>query len=108
MKGKNERGGGGKPPPLSLSARHARRPITFQDDFLDDLAYWIRTHPRTASRILELVRDVRRDPFTGIGKPEPLKHELRGCWSRRVTGEHRIVYRVDEGQLDFLSARYHY
>jgi toxin YoeB len=59
-------------------------------------------------RALELVEAVLRDPFEGIGKPEPLKYTLAGCWSRRLTQEHRLVYRVTERRIDFLEARYHY
>jgi toxin YoeB len=57
---------------------------------------------------LELVEAVMKDPFDGIGKPEPLKFILAGCWSRRITQEHRLVYRVSETRIDFLQARYHY
>ena len=59
-------------------------------------------------RVLELVEAVLRDPFTGIGKPEPLRFHFQGCWSRRVTVEHRMVYLVQQGRVDFLQARYHY
>ena len=67
-----------------------------------------QTNRKAALRILELVEAVMADPFTGIGKPEPLKFALAGCWSRRITQEHRLVYRVSEGRVDFLQARYHY
>lgn len=59
-------------------------------------------------RVLDLVDAVLRDPFEGLGKPEPLKHLLSGCWSRRITQEHRMVYRVTDEAVDFLQARYHY
>jgi toxin YoeB len=62
----------------------------------------------TAMRILQLVEAVLKDPFTGIGKPEPLKYVLAGAWSRRITQEHRLVYKVSETRIDFLQARYHY
>ena len=61
-----------------------------------------------ALRVLQLVEDVLRDPFHGIGKPEPLKYELAGAWSRRITQEHRLVYRVSAKRIDFVQARYHY
>lgn len=64
--------------------------------------------PRTAGRILDLVNAVLRDPFSGIGKPEPLKHVPPDTWSRRITGEHRLVYRVFADRIHFLQARYHY
>ena len=70
--------------------------------------YWMKTDRKAALRILELVEAARKDPFTGIGKPEPLQFVLAGCWSRRITQEHRLVYRVSERRIDFLQARYHY
>ena len=66
------------------------------------------TDRATALRVLQLVEDVLRDPFHGIGKPEPLKYELAGAWSRRITQEHRLVYRVSAQRIDFVQARYHY
>ena len=89
-------------------AASLKREAFFQDQFLDDLRTWVETDRKVALRVLGLVEAVRRDPFAGIGKPEPLKHELAGCWSRRVTQEHRIVYRVAATRIDFLQAKYHY
>jgi toxin YoeB len=77
-------------------------------DFIEDLRYWTSTHAKTASKVLELVEAVRRDPFQGIGKPEPLKFLGAGVWSRRITQEHRLVYRVDKAQIFLLMCRYHY
>lgn len=68
----------------------------------------METDRATALRILQLVEDVLRDPFRGIGKPEPLKYELAGAWSRRITQEHRLVYRVNAQRIHFVQARYHY
>ena len=76
--------------------------------FLDDLRYWIETDRKIALRILELVAAILADPFVGIGKPEPLKFELAGCWSRRITQEHRLVYRVKADRVEFHQAKYHY
>jgi len=84
------------------------RQAVFQPEFREDLRYWVGTDRKAALRILELVEAVLRDPFTGIGKPEPLRYVLAGCWSRRITQEHRLVYRVSESRIDFLQARYHY
>jgi toxin YoeB len=84
------------------------RQAVFQTEFREDLRYWVGTDRKAALRILELVEAVLRDPFTGIGKPEPLRYVLAGCWSRRITQEHRLVYRVSESRVDFLQARYHY
>lgn len=76
--------------------------------FREDLRTWIDTDRRVALRILDLMDAILRDPFSGIGKPEPLKYEFAGCWSRRITQEHRLVYRVSGRRIDFLQARYHY
>ena len=80
----------------------------FQPEFRQDLKYWVQTDRNMALRVLELIEAVLRDPFSGIGKPEPLKYVLAGCWSRRITQEHRLVYKVSERRIDFLQARYHY
>jgi toxin YoeB len=80
----------------------------FQEEFREDLAWWVETKPRTARRALEIVEAVMRDPFEGIGKPEPLKHLGPNLWSRRLTAEHRIVYLVRDDRIDFLQGRYHY
>ena len=80
----------------------------FQREFREDLRYWIRTDRRTVLRVIDLVEDVMRDPFVGIGKPEPLQFYLQGCWSRRVTQEHRLVYLVRDERIDFLQACFHY
>ncbi len=80
----------------------------FHPEFRQDLRYWVQVDRKTALRVLELVEAVCRDPLGGVGKPEPLKYVLAGCWSRRITQEHRLVYRVTEHRIDFLQARYHY
>ena len=80
----------------------------FHAEFREDMRYWVKTDRKVGLRILELVEATLRDPFTGIGKPELLKFLLAGCWSRRITQEHRLVYRVSENRVDFLQARYHY
>lgn len=84
-----------------------REPV-FDRQFRQDLRYWVESDRKTALRILELIEAVLQNPFLGIGKPEPLKFELAGCWSRRITQEHRLVYRVGRSRIDFLQARYHY
>lgn len=80
----------------------------FQPEFREDLRWWVETEPRVALRLLTIVEAIARDPFTGIGKPEPLKYLGSGVWSRRLTQEHRVVYRVRNTRIDFLQARYHY
>jgi len=89
-------------------ATTAEREAVFHPEFRQDLRYWVDNDRKTALRILELVEDVLRDPFSGLGRPEPLKYVLAGCWSRRITQEHRLVYRVTQRRIDFLQARYHY
>ena len=78
----------------------------------EDYIHWQRSDPKVLQAINDLIKDIRRDPFRGLGKPEPLKHALAGWWSRRITGEHRLVYRVsgkDAGQLiEIVQCRYHY
>src|SRR3972149_6785229 len=84
------------------------RELVFQPEFLEDLEVWVRTDRKVALRVLNLVKAISRDPFTGIGKPEPLKYLMPGTWSRRLTQEHRVVYLVRGERIDFLQARYPY
>jgi toxin YoeB len=88
--------------------RKPEREAVFHPEFREDLRHWVDTDRSVALRIFDLVEAVLRDPFTGIGKPEPLKYVLSGAWSRRITQEHRLVYRVSQSRIDFLQARYHY
>jgi len=90
-----------------LASRPERLAI-FHPEFRQDLRYWVETNRRVALRVLDLVEAAMRDPFQGVGKPEPLKYVLAGAWSRRITEEHRLVYAVGAGRIDFLQARYHY
>ena len=80
----------------------------FQPEFIEDMRYWVETDRKVALRAFDLIEAVLRDPFEGIGKPEPLKYLAAGAWSRRLTQEHRIVYLVRDDRIDFLQARYHY
>lgn len=84
------------------------RLAVFHSEFREDLRHWVKSDRAIALKVLDLVEMVMGDPFQGPGKPEPLKYILAGCWSRRVTQEHRLVYRVTEERIDFLQARYHY
>lgn len=86
----------------------ADREAVFHPQFRQDLRHWVHVDRKTAMRILELVEAVLSDPFAGIGKPEPLRYDLAGCWSRRITQEHRLVYKVSGQRIDFLQARFHY
>ena len=80
----------------------------FQPEFREDLRYWVETNRRVELRVLDLVEAVIRNPFSGIGKPEPLRHLASNTWSRRVTQGHHVVYMVSRDRIDFLQAHYHY
>jgi toxin YoeB len=92
----------------SEGKRGADRRAVFQPEFRDDLRFWVRTERKVALRALDLVEAILREPFRGVGKPEPLKHLGSGVWSRRLTQEHRVVYVVSDDRVDFLQCRYHY
>lgn len=82
--------------------------LSWQLKAWDDYLYWQKTDKQMLRRINELIKDTLRQPFTGLGKPEPLKEELRGYWSRRITDEHRLVYKVLDNQIVIVQCRYHY
>jgi len=86
----------------------AMRDAAFHPEFREDLRYWVETDRKIALRAFDLIEDILRDPFSGLGKPEPLKYLAPNTWSRRLTQEHRIVYLVSDKRIDFLQARYHY
>ena len=91
-----------------LVLKTKRRDAVFQPEFREDLLYWVETDRKVALRAFDLIEAIMRDPFTGLGKPEPLKYLASGAWSRRLTQEHRMVYLVRDDRIDFLQARYHY
>lgn len=95
-------------PKIKLGQPPTGREAVFHAEFRDDLRYWIENDRRIALRTIDLIEAILRDPFRGIGKPEPLKHLLAGAWSRRLTQEHRLVYLVSDRRVDFLQTRYHY
>ncbi|MEL6192776.1 MAG: Txe/YoeB family addiction module toxin [Bacteroidota bacterium] len=87
--------------------------IEFTKNAWEEFSYWIETDPEIAKRIKELIKAIRQNPFKGIGKPEPLKHDLKGYWSRRITSEHRLVYRVSgqkgiDQKVSIIQCRFHY
>jgi toxin YoeB len=82
--------------------------LVFSDDAWEEYIYWQETDPHILKRIHQLIKEIMRDPYRGIGKPEPLKHALQGYWSRRITGEHRIVYRVSGDDVRIAQLRHHY
>lgn len=85
-----------------------KRDAVFHSEFREDLVYWIKTDRKIALRVFKIIEAIMRDPFVGIGKPEPLKYMESNAWSRRITQEHRIVYIVRDERIDFLQGRYHY
>ena len=82
--------------------------LEFDPHAFEDLAWWVKHDRKVALRILKLAQEVSRQPFSGTGKPEPLKGDLAGCWSRRITKEHRLVYEVLDDRIKILACRYHY
>ena len=82
--------------------------LVFTPHGWEDYRYWQATDKAVVKRINRLLDDTLRDPFAGIGKPEPLRHVLAGCWSRRIDDEHRLIYLVEGGDTVILQARYHY
>lgn len=85
-----------------------KRKLPFSDEAWDDYLYWQGTDRAVLRRINQLIKDIRRSPYVGIGKPEPLKHQLAGWWSRRIDGEHRFLYRVTEQAIEISNLRNHY
>lgn len=84
------------------------RKIAFERSAFEDFASWATTDESIYRRIVALILDTLREPFSGLGKPEPLRHELRGYWSRRITAEHRLVYKVSEELITIVACKYHY
>jgi len=85
--------------------------LEFDHSAFEDLAWWIEKDRKKALRIVKLIKEnkeIQRSPFEGTGKPEPLKHKLSGCWSRRIDREHRLVYDVKKDKIRILACRYHY
>ena len=82
--------------------------LIFSVNAWDDYLYWQKTDKTTQKRINQIISDIQRSPLEGIGKPEPLKHALSGYWSRRINGEHRLVYRTDNDAVFIAQLRYHY
>jgi toxin YoeB len=82
--------------------------LIFAEKAWEDYLYWQKTDPKLVKRINAIIKDIQRSPFDGIGKPEPLKHGLSGYWSRRITDEHRLIYKVSSEHILIAQMRYHY
>ncbi len=82
--------------------------LLFLEDAWDDYLYWQNTNKKTLHRINQLIKEVARTPYSGIGKPEPLKFDMAGCWSRRIDAEHRLVYKPGDDMIIIIQCRYHY
>ena len=82
--------------------------LEFKPQAFEDLQYWVRHQPKVAKRLLRMIEETLRDPFGGIGKPEPLKNELSGWWSKRIDGEHRLIYKTEGDALIISQAKGHY
>lgn len=82
--------------------------ILWADEAWEDYLWWRKTNDKVFQRVNRLIENIQETPFGGLGKPEPLKHELSGYWSRRITDEHRLVYKIDDGRIIIAQCRYHY
>ena len=82
--------------------------LVFAEQAWEDYLYWQKTDKKLVKRINDLIKEITRTPYTGTGKPEPLKHVLSGFWSRRINDEHRIVYKIADGEVLIAQLRYHY
>jgi toxin YoeB len=82
--------------------------LIWSENSWQEYLWWQSNDKKILKKINTLIKEIQREPFNGLGKPEPLKHELAGCWSRRITSEHRLVYFIDDNNLNIVSCRYHY
>ena len=82
--------------------------LEFKPQAFEDLQHWVKFQPKVAKKVLRLIEETQRNPFTGTGKPEPLKNELSGWWSKRIDGEHRLIYKVEGDALIIAQANGHY
>ncbi|WP_141050601.1 Txe/YoeB family addiction module toxin [Aliarcobacter cryaerophilus] len=82
--------------------------VAFEEKAFEDFTNWATQDKKVYAKIITLIKDIKRNPFLGLGKPEPLKHELSGYWSRRINDEHRLVYKVTDTMIIIASCKYHY
>lgn len=85
-----------------------KRRVIFESDAFEDFTEWAQIDKKLYKKIVELLKDIDRSPFTGLGKPEPLKHDLSGFWSRRINDEHRLIYTVTDEEMIIIGCKYHY
>lgn len=85
-----------------------KRKIVFEASAFEDFNQWASLNKKLHRKIINLIKDIDRSPFSGLGKPEPLKHDLQGYWSRRIDDEHRLVYKVTDEAIVIIGCRYHY
>jgi toxin YoeB len=85
-----------------------KRKLTFEGEAFDNFVNWVKLDKKLHGKIVTLIQDIDRSPFSGLGKPEPLKYDLSGSWSRRINDEHRLVYKVTDSEIVIISCRYHY
>lgn len=84
------------------------RKITFEEEAFEELGTWAALDKKVHKRIVTIILEMARTPFEGLGKPEPLKYQFKGCWSRRITDEHRLIYRVTDEAIIIMACMYHY
>lgn len=84
------------------------RDIVFKGTAFDDFNDWAKTDKQTFKKLVKLIEETRRSPFTGNGKPESLKHQFKSCWSRRINNQHRLVYRVTNNTIEIVACKFHY
>jgi len=82
--------------------------LSFVDESWEDYSYWLKADKKLFKRLNQLIKETLKNPFEGLGKPEPLKYKYQGCWSRRINQEHRLVYKVLDNEIIILSCRFHY
>ena len=82
--------------------------ILFENVAFEDIAYWLKNNPRMLKKIIQLLENIQQTPYEGLGKPEALKHQLQGHWSRRIDAEHRLIYRIEDFSIIVISCRFHY
>jgi toxin YoeB len=84
------------------------RNLVIDEKAFEDISYWLQNDKKVLKRIFDLIKNIKSDSFDGLGKPEPLRHQLKGMWSRRINREHRLIYSVEDDYIKILACRFHY